>query len=213
MSTCFQHPETEAVGFCRQCGKALCGDCKRDVQGMFYCEPCLAASVGGTPAGANAGDAPAPSAADDAGNPILAACLSIIPGLGAIYNSEYQKALVYILVFGGLIALADSGPFRNMEPLPQFLLVGFWFYMIMDSYKVAKAQTLGAPAPSQFDWEMPEWGNGKAAPIGPLILIGIGGIFFLNNVLPFHLHIGRFWPLLLIGFGAYMIWQRTGEGR
>ena len=211
MSTCFQHPETEAVGFCRQCGKALCGDCKRDVQGMFYCEPCLAASIGGAPAGADTGAAPAPSDASGAGNPVLAACLSFVPGLGAVYNGEYQKAIVFILIFAGAIALVDSG--GDAEVFFALLIPAFFFYTIMDSYKVAKARSLGAAAPPQFDWELPDWGDGKAAPIGPLILIGIGGIFFLNNVLPFHLHIGRFWPLLLIGFGAYMIWQRTGEGR
>ena len=208
MSTCFQHPETEAVGFCRQCGKALCGDCKRDVQGMFYCEPCLAASVGGAPAD---GTAPAPSDASNNPNPILAACLSFVPGLCAVYNGEYQKAIVFILIFAGAIALVDSG--GDGEVFFALLIPAFIFYTVMDSYKVAKARSLGAPAPPPSSWEMPEWGNGKAAPIGPLILIGIGGIFFLNNVLPFHLHIGRFWPLLLIGFGAYMIWQRTGEGR
>ena len=31
---CFHHAEVEATGYCRQCGKALCGDCRRDVRSV-----------------------------------------------------------------------------------------------------------------------------------------------------------------------------------
>ena len=205
MSTCYHHPKAEAVGFCRQCGKALCTDCKRDVQGMFYCEECLASTLAG-------GRAAAPADRDpDAPNPALAGVLGCIPGVGAIYNGEYMKALIFVGIFGGTIVLMDSHAMRGMEPLLGIFIAAFFFYMIIDSYRVAKARAVGlGPAP-ESGWEMPEWGrNGKAAPIGPMILIGLGGLFLLNNIMPFNFHFFRFWPVALIGLGAYLIWQRTG---
>ena len=38
---CAVHSNVEATGFCRNCGKALCPECTRDVGGALYCEPCL----------------------------------------------------------------------------------------------------------------------------------------------------------------------------
>ena len=66
---CAVHTEVPAKGFCRNCGKALCEACARDVKGMLYCEDCLAANV--TVAAAKpAGE----------GNPATAALLGILPG-------------------------------------------------------------------------------------------------------------------------------------
>ena len=45
---CATHNDTAAVAFCRTCGKPLCGTCTRDVRGVIYCEPCLAARLEGT---------------------------------------------------------------------------------------------------------------------------------------------------------------------
>src|ERR1700688_1570997 len=45
---CAAHNEIAAVAFCRTCGKPLCGTCTRDVRGVVYCEPCLAARLEGT---------------------------------------------------------------------------------------------------------------------------------------------------------------------
>ena len=45
---CATHNDTAAVAFCRTCGKPLCGACTRDVRGVIYCEPCLAARLEGT---------------------------------------------------------------------------------------------------------------------------------------------------------------------
>ena len=42
---CAVHPEVDATGYCRNCGKALCTGCSREVRGMIYCESCLADMV------------------------------------------------------------------------------------------------------------------------------------------------------------------------
>ena len=45
---CAVHPEVDATGFCRNCGKALCAECARPVREVLYCENCLAAGMGMT---------------------------------------------------------------------------------------------------------------------------------------------------------------------
>jgi hypothetical protein len=36
--TCAVHADREATGYCRNCGKALCPECTREVRGALYCE-------------------------------------------------------------------------------------------------------------------------------------------------------------------------------
>lgn len=200
---CAQHPEVDSVGYCRQCGKGLCADCRRDVKGVIYCEDCLAASV--LPAAAPAAAAPPPGAP----NPGIALALGFLPGVGAIYNGEYIKALFHLLIFGGLISLGDqAGPF---EALFAMLAVGFYFYMVIDSYQTARRRAAGlAPAPATPE----SFGLGdaeKVAPIGPLILIVLGALFLMKTLGFFPLvSLSKFWPVILIAIGVWMLWKRAG---
>ena len=103
---CAVHTDREATGYCRNCGKALCPECTREVRGALYDEECLAGLLAaplaaGGPGGA--GSVPTET------NPALAATLGFIPGLGAVYNGEYVKALIQVLIFGGLIAATFHG--------------------------------------------------------------------------------------------------------
>ena len=47
-------------------------------------------------------------------------------------------------------------------------------------------------------------------PIGAVILIGLGVLFFLNTVGLFEFGLDRFWPLILIAFGGWMFAKRWG---
>ena len=198
MSKCFHHPETDAVGFCRQCGKGLCSECRREVRGVIYCEDCLA-------------NLTVAAAAPGGSTPALAAVLGAIPGVGAIYNGEYLKALIYIFIFGGTISLMDSRAARGLEPLLGIFLGAFWIYMIIEAYQTAKRRALGlAPAPSGWSALGIESG-GQATPIGPLILIVIGVLFLLNtlDIFRWTYELRRFWPVILIALGAWLLWRRT----
>ena len=50
---CVNHPEAAVTAFCQHCGKGLCAQCTREVQGNVFCEPCLAARVTGGEYGAD----------------------------------------------------------------------------------------------------------------------------------------------------------------
>lgn len=127
---CATHPDREATGFCRTCGKPLCPECTRNVRGILYCEPCLAAMVGAapTPAGGQVG----------VPNPGVAGALGIIPGLGAIYNGEYVKGLIHIAVFAGIIAILNAPTSDALQAFFGIGLACFIIYMPIEAYRTAK---------------------------------------------------------------------------
>ena len=59
MPTCITHTDKDAVAYCRNCGRAMCPECRREVRGMVYCEDCLASQAAAPAAAAAA--APPPS--------------------------------------------------------------------------------------------------------------------------------------------------------
>ena len=105
---CANHADVPAVAYCRTCGKPLCSTCSRDVRGVIYCEECLASHLSGTmpPPGSTAVP---PGVEPPAGTPrpTLAALLGLIPGVGAMYNGEFAKGFIHVLIFATLIWMAD----------------------------------------------------------------------------------------------------------
>ena len=142
---CANHPETAATVFCQNCGKPLCGQCERTVQGNVFCEPCLAARVSGGPGAAAPsgypGYGPLPPGVP---NPGTATILGFIPGVGAMYNGQFIKAIVHVLVFVVLIGISEHyGLFG--------IFVGVWvLYQVFDAHQTAKARRDGLPLPDPF---------------------------------------------------------------
>lgn len=44
---CYNHLETDAIGACVSCNKAICSECGVEVEGKLLCRECLAAGKGG----------------------------------------------------------------------------------------------------------------------------------------------------------------------
>src|SRR5262245_21817590 len=138
---CVNHPETENAAFCIRCGHALCSGCIRNVRGSVYCENCLEAFVDGRTSDAKTSPPPKSVAMVGGDSPGAAFALGLIPGVGAIYNAEYFKAALHIVVFGLLISIVDSGA-GFAEPLFGFLAFGFYVYMPFEAYYTAKKRKL-----------------------------------------------------------------------
>jgi hypothetical protein len=232
---CAVHADAEAIGYCRNCGKALCAGCARPIRDVLYCEDCLAGAVGiPSPASSPAAAAdpynapastypaasspyttppppptippPVPPRARTGSSPAMAFILGLFPGLGAVYNGEYNKALIHIVVFATMIVglSSDIGP--GGATALSLLLAGFIFYMAFDAMRTAKAKQLGEPTPDPLE----SWSKNR--PVGPIILIGIGVLFLLNNFSWFAFYkIEKFWPLVLIGVGVLMFRNRLGR--
>jgi len=189
---CAIHSEISAQGFCRNCGKAMCQSCKRDVHGILYCEDCLANVVAAPPASAPGGPSPA-----------LAAVLGVIPGLGAVYNGDYLKALIHVLLFGTMITLMERS---NEDVIFGLMMTAFFFYMPIEAYRTAKARLEGRKPVSLFG-DVP-----GGQPIGAYVLIGLGMLFLVERSgVPVFQYLSRFIaPILLIGLGLYLIKRQTG---
>jgi TM2 domain-containing membrane protein YozV len=224
---CAIHPQTQAVAYCRTCGKALCEDCKRDVMGAIYCEPCIATRLHGqTVPGANV--PPPPTGAP---RPGLAAFLGLVPGVGAMYNGQFAKAFAHVIIFVLLIIAAShvSGMFG--------ILIGFFVvYMAFEAFKTAEAKRHGLPppdplgldkmlglqdtqtsvpapgpayvAPTPLQVEPPPPPARDNTPIGAIVLIALGVLFLFSNFGLFNLNGERMWPLFLIGIGLWTAYKR-----
>ena len=190
-------PQSETKGFCRNCGTPLTAESMRDVGGTLYCEPCLTRLV----------SQPAQlQAVAGAGSPVLAALMGFVPGLGAVYNSEYAKALIHFLIFVGLVTTASHG---GPQPLTGLCIAGLFVYMPVEAYLTAKARLYGQKPPSPLgSWE-------TKAPVGPILLIGFGVLLLLDkfDILNLDRLSDYFLPILLIvGGSLWMMRRRSGNG-
>jgi TM2 domain-containing membrane protein YozV len=191
---CAVHTDVPATGYCRNCGKALCPQCTREVRGALYCEECLAGLLGAPPP---------PETANAAVNPGLAATLGIIPGLGAVYNGQYMKALIHVLIFGGLIALLSSDLPDAYTAFLGIALGCFYFYMPIEAYRTAHARRKGEPEPANLVT------GPEGRPIGAILLIGIGGMWLLANFgLLQREWFSKSWPIALILIGGWILRDR-----
>lgn len=206
---CYIHTATPAVAFCRTCGRALCAACQRPAEGTIFCaEHAPINPYTAPPPSAGAQPAYTPPAAVHT-SPALAFIFGWIPGVGAIYNGQYIKGLVHAIIFGLLISLISSAGNSAGVPLLSMLLVGFIFYMPFEAYHTARKRQLGLPVEEWSSFAAQRSYSGRA-PVGAILLIAIGVLFLLDSL---HLidfrEIGRFWPVLLIVWGAFMLYSRV----
>jgi Domain of unknown function (DUF5668)/B-box zinc finger len=152
---CLNHPDVAAAAYCQNCGKPLCTACIRSVGGVVYCEPCLAARLSAQPGAAEA------NLTGLHAHPVLAGLLGFIPGVGAMYNGQFVKALAHVLIFAVFVSLADKSFVFG-------LLIAAWvFYQVFDAAQTAKARRDGLPLPNPFG--LNDLGNklGIAPPAAP----------------------------------------------
>ena len=151
---------TRAVGaavYCEPCLAAkLAGATAVPPPGAYgYSDPTAGVNVSGTAAGGSysyvdpasgvyaSGVIPA-QPPHGAPNPVLAAFLGFIPGVGAMYNEQYAKGGVHLIVFVILVSLANSNDVFGI------FVAGWEFYMAFEAYHTARCRRDGLPLPNPF---------------------------------------------------------------
>jgi TM2 domain-containing membrane protein YozV len=130
---CVNHSGVTATSFCQNCGKALCGPCVRTAAaGQILCEPCMNAW--------QAYQQPFVSAIPGGPNPSAAAVLGLIPGVGAMYNGQFFKGLIHVVIFAVLVSITEyHGIFG--------IFIGAWvLYQSFEAYHTARALRDGQPS-------------------------------------------------------------------
>jgi hypothetical protein len=237
---CQNHVDTPATAYCRTCGKPVCDECRRDAFGTVYCAehapapapeappnipnpgplgpspayavpPASAAPPYAAPGGA-ATYAPTGSYAFADVSPGLAFFLGMIPGVGAIYNGQYAKGLVHGIIWGILMSIANSESYSGMEPLFVVLVMSWWAYMAFEAYHTARKRRAGEPV-DEYSSILNLTGGRNHIPVAGIVLVGLGALLLLHtlNLLDFE-RVTRFWPVLLIAAGVYLLAGRFLPG-
>jgi hypothetical protein len=191
---CSYHPAAEAQDFCSACNKPLCAECSHQIKSKYYCQDCL---VQGAEWAAAVKDLRIPT-----DSPKRAAVCSLIPGMGAVYNNEYLKALTYFAVFAALVVMSD-----HIHGIFGFAAFAFIVFTMFDSYRTAEAkararlETGTVPEKAGMDRTPFAWG---------IFLVFLGILFLLQNIIPYHF-LNRMWPAVFILLGAYLVWRSVND--
>ncbi|MEO7538569.1 MAG: hypothetical protein ABIV21_00945 [Pyrinomonadaceae bacterium] len=133
-------------------------------------------------------------------SPVVATLLSAIcPGLGAAYNGQSIKALVYFGVFIGLFQMA----LITGVALFVFGFMGMWCFAALDAWRTAQMIRSGVTPDLADDILVRRFsGNPK---LWGIVLSVLGATFLLQTIFPVRGLIRGLLPLLLIGLGVYVL--------
>jgi len=203
---CTKHFEVTASTVCANCLQPFCTQCLISVGERQICTGCF--SQNPNPPRPLSASAPT---TEPMCSPGTAFALGLIPGVGAICNGEYLKAFVHVLIFGFLVSLAGSSKVGTFEPLFGIMTAAFFFYMPLQAFHTAKRNALHAAG---FQVKDPTAGKQEENLWTGVILTLMGCLLFVNEWVDGFLEGAlRFWPVVLIGFGAYKIREHLHKER
>jgi TM2 domain-containing membrane protein YozV len=143
---CVNHSGVTATAYCQSCGKALCSGCVRNAAGgQILCEPCWTAWQ----------NFQQPYVAQSSGpNPSAAAVLGLIPGVGAMYNGQFLKGLIHVVIFAVLISAA------HVYHIFGLFIAAWILYQSFEAFHTARALRDGEPLPDPLGLnEVGNWLN------------------------------------------------------
>jgi TM2 domain-containing membrane protein YozV len=146
---CVNHSGVTATAYCQSCGKALCAGCVRNAAaGQILCDPCASAWQAYQQPFAVAPPHPCGP------KPAAAAVLGLFPGVGAMYNGQFIKGFIHVVIFAVLVSISNHFGVTG-------ILVAAWIiYQSFEAYHTAKAIRDGQPLPDPLGLnEVGAWFN------------------------------------------------------
>ena len=129
---CAYHAQNVGVVQCNGCGKPLCPACDHRIKGFPYCQDCIVLGVDLLRQQNKSSYIPFVKKQT---SPFIATLLSFIcPGLGAAYNGQTVKALVYFGVWVGLLQMS------LLTGVALFFLgsIAMWLFAALDAWRTAR---------------------------------------------------------------------------
>jgi hypothetical protein len=194
---CAYHSQNAATVSCNGCGRPLCPACDHRIKGFPYCQDCIVLGVDLLRQQNRTNHVPFVKKRT---SPWIATILSMIcPGLGAAYNGQTVKALVYFGVFIGLFQMA----LITGTALFVFGFIGMWFFSALDAWRTAQMIRSGLTPDVADDVLVKRFsGNPK---LWGIVLSSLGAAFLLQTIFPVRGLIRGLLPLMLIGLGIYVL--------
>ena len=195
---CAYHGQNVAVVNCNGCGKPLCPSCDHRIKGFPFCQDCI---VSGVELLRNYNHSSYAPIIKRQTSPLVATLLSLVcPGLGAAYNGQTTKALVYFAVFVGLFQMAVL-----TGGMPLFVLgfMGMWLFAALDSWRTARLLRSGVTPNNAEDIIVQRFASNPK--LWGIVLTALGASFFLNAFFNIRFLMRGILPVLLIGMGIYLL--------
>lgn len=195
---CAYHGQNVAVVNCNGCGKPLCPTCDHRIKGFPYCQDCI---VSGVELLRNYNQSSYVPIVKRQTSPFVATLLSFIcPGLGAAYNGQSSKALVYFAVFVGLFQMAVL-----TGGMPLFVLgfMGMWLFAALDAWRTARLLQSGVTPNGAEDFIVQRFSDNPK--LWGVVLTVLGITFVFQTFFNFRFLMKFILPVLLIGLGIYFL--------
>lgn len=141
-------------------------------------------------------------------SPALAGLLSFFfPTTGALYNGQFTKFFILLIIFAGLVTMQTSG---EGQPFAGLILGGFYFYQIFDAIQTAKAINRRALRIKGDEEEEKAEEIPQALKSGSVfwgvVTMALGVILLLANfdIISYD-RVWDFWPVVVIIIGLKLI--------
>jgi len=192
-------PTTQTIEapLCAGCNKPLADAQRVEHGGKCYCQECVGKALKNAAA----------EGAEGYRDPMLAAVLSFLPGLGQMYNRQLVRGAAIMALF--LLVAGVAGP----------LAIVIWAWNVFDAYWGAKRINQSGltdlppieelrldPFPA-INWKRFEEIRLETsiAPAWGVLLIILGILFLLNNFDVVSLTWDNTWPMALLGTGVWLL--------
>jgi ABC-type polysaccharide/polyol phosphate export permease len=145
-------------------------------------------------------------------SPGFAGVLGMFPfGVGALYNGQYTKALLHLVIFSGLVHMQGRG---SGQPFIGLVLAGFIVYQFFDNIQSAKAINAAASGQAAAaDQALPEIPS-QGSIFWGVVLIALGGLLILANFEIINYDtLFDFWPVAVIVLGLKLVFDALAKSK
>jgi hypothetical protein len=138
-------------------------------------------------------------------SPLLAAVLSVFPGVGQLYIGYYVRGFVVAAIF--LVTVATGGNSSDpVAPVLGMFAAFLWVFNVIDSGRMAALYNHAAAGTDTVelpeDFKLPKMGGSI---IGGAVLLVFGAIALSNTAFGYSLDwVEVWWPVFPFALGAYL---------